>query len=127
MSEVRKCLETIGLGQYADAFEANDIDMDLLRQIDDQALRDLGMTSAGHRLRIRNAVANLAPTPVAEGSLSGTTPTHGTTAASAERRQLTVMFCDLVGSTALSGKLDPEEMREVIRAYQDACSAGRPI
>jgi len=49
MSEVRKWLETIGLGQYGDAFETNDIDMDLLRQIDDQALRDLGMTSAGHQ------------------------------------------------------------------------------
>ena len=59
MSEIQKWLETIGLGQYANAFEANDIDMDLLRQIDDQALRDLGMTSAGHRLRIRNAIAKL--------------------------------------------------------------------
>ena len=47
MSEIRKWLETVGLGQYAHAFETNDIDMDLLRQIDDQALRDLGMTSAG--------------------------------------------------------------------------------
>jgi len=53
MSEIRKWLETVGLDQYADAFETNDIDMDLLRQIDDQALRDLGMTSVGHRLRIR--------------------------------------------------------------------------
>jgi class 3 adenylate cyclase len=122
MSEIRKWLETVGLGQYADAFEANDIDMDLLRQIDDQALRDLGMTSAGHRLRIRNGIAKLAPAPVADGNLSATAPAHETTAASAERRQLTVMFCDLVGSTALSGRLDPEEMREVIRAYQDACS-----
>jgi len=52
MSEIRQWLETTELGQYADAFEANDIDMDLLRQ----ALRDLGMTSAGHRLRIRNAI-----------------------------------------------------------------------
>ena len=57
MSEIRNWVEAIGLGQYADAFEANDIDMDLLRQIDDQALRDLGMASAGHRLRIRNAIA----------------------------------------------------------------------
>jgi class 3 adenylate cyclase len=122
MSEIRKWLETIGLGQYADAFEANDIDMDLLGQIDDQALRDLGMTSAGHRLRIRNGIAKLATAPVAEVNLGPTTPRHETTAASAERRQLTVMFCDLVGSTTLSGKLDPEEMREVIRAYQDACS-----
>ena len=110
MSEIRKWLEAIGLGRYADAFEANDIDMDLLRQIDDQALRDLGMTSAGHRLRIRNAIAKLATAPAVEVNLSPTTPTHETTAPSAKRRQLTVMFCDLVGSTALSGKLDPEEV-----------------
>ena len=56
MSEIRKWLETVGLDQYADAFETNDIDMDFLRQIDHQALMDLGMTSAGHRLRIRNAI-----------------------------------------------------------------------
>jgi class 3 adenylate cyclase len=116
MSEIRKWLEAIGLGQYADAFEANDIDMDLLRQIDDQALRDLGMTSAG-RLRIRNGIAKLAPAPVAEANLSATSPPHETAAASAERRQLTVMFCDLVGSTALSARLDPEDLRGIITAY----------
>ena len=66
MSEIRKWLDAIGLGQYADAFETNDIEMDLLRQIDDQALRDLGMMSAGHRLRIRNAIAKLAPAPAPE-------------------------------------------------------------
>ena len=66
MSEIRKWLESIGLGQYADAFESNDIDMDLIRQIDDQALRDLGMTSAGHRLRVRNAIAKLTAASAAE-------------------------------------------------------------
>jgi hypothetical protein len=75
MSEIRKWLEAIGLGQYADAFEANDIDMDLIRQIDDQALRDLGMTSAGHRLRIRNGIAKLTAAPAAEVNVSATTPT----------------------------------------------------
>jgi SAM domain (Sterile alpha motif) len=80
MSEIQKSLETIGLGQYADVFEANDIDMDLLRQIDDQALRDLGMTSAGHRLRIRNGIAKLATAPVAEANLSPTAPKHEATA-----------------------------------------------
>src|SRR5499427_1972210 len=122
MSEIRKWLEAIGLGQYADAFETNDIDMDLLRQIDDQALRDLGMTSAGHRLRIRNAIAKLVTAPAAEGNLSPTTPRHETTAASAERRQLTVMFCDLVGSTALSARLDPEDLRGIITAYHHCCT-----
>jgi class 3 adenylate cyclase len=126
MSEVRKWLESIGLAQYADAFETNDIDMDLLRQIDDQALRDLGMTSAGHRLRVRNAVAKMAPASVVEVNLTSATSPREVTVASAERLQLTVMFCDLVGSTSLSSRLDPEDMREVILAYQGACSSVMP-
>ena len=61
MSALRDWLETIGLGQYADAFEANDIDTDLLAQIDDQMLKDIGVSSAGHRLRLRDAIAKLVP------------------------------------------------------------------
>ena len=61
MSEVRSWLEAIGLAQYSDAFEANDIDIDLLGQVDDQILKDIGVSSAGHRLRIRNAIAKLGP------------------------------------------------------------------
>src|SRR5215470_14939033 len=114
MSEVRKWLEAIGLGQYGDAFEANKIDMDLLGQVDDHILKDIGVSAAGHRLRIRNAIVKLAPAQIAEVNLSPTTPKHETTAASAERRQLTVMFCDLVGSTALSARLDPEDLRGII-------------
>jgi class 3 adenylate cyclase len=113
VSEIRKWLESIGLGQYADAFEANEIGMDLLGQVDDQMLKDIGVSIGGHRLRVRNAIAKLGLAPVAEVHLSATTPT----AASAERRQLTVMFTDLVGSTALSTKLDPEDLRSVIGAY----------
>jgi class 3 adenylate cyclase/tetratricopeptide (TPR) repeat protein len=117
MSEVRKWLQSIGLDQYADAFAANDIDMDLLKQVDDQMLKDIGVASAGHRLRVRNAIAKLSPAPVPEVNVSTIVPTHETTAASAERRQLTVMFCDLVGSTALSARLDPEDLRGIIAAY----------
>jgi hypothetical protein len=58
MSEIRTWLTSIGLAQYADAFEANDIDMDLLRQVDEQMLKDFGVASGGHRLRIRNAIAD---------------------------------------------------------------------
>jgi class 3 adenylate cyclase len=123
MSEIRKWLETIGLGQYGDAFEANKIDMDLLGQVDDQILKDIGVSAAGDRLRIRNAIAKLATAPIAEVNLSPTAlPTTETTAASAERRQLTVMFCDLVGSTALSAKLDPEDLRGIITAYHGCCT-----
>jgi class 3 adenylate cyclase/tetratricopeptide (TPR) repeat protein len=120
MSEIRKWLESIGLGQYADAFEANDIEMDLLKQVDDQMLRDIGVASAGHRLRIRNAIAKLAPAPATEANLSATAPAHDTP--SAERRQLTVMFCDLVGSTALSVRLDPEDLRGIMTAYHRRCT-----
>ena len=59
MSEVRNWLESIGLPQYADTFETNDLDIDLLRQVDDQLLKEIGVASAGHRLRIRNAIAKL--------------------------------------------------------------------
>src|SRR5271169_5399408 len=65
MSAVRNWLEAIGLGQYADAFEANDIDPDLLPRIDDRLLKDIGVSSAGHRLRLRDAIAKLAPTSTA--------------------------------------------------------------
>jgi class 3 adenylate cyclase/tetratricopeptide (TPR) repeat protein len=122
MSEIRKWLEAIGLGQYANAFETNDIDMDLLRHVDDQTLKDIGVASAGHRLRIRTGIAKLAPTPIAEMNLSSTTDAHETTTRSAERRQLTVMFCDLVGSTALSARLDPEDLRGIISAYHHCCT-----
>jgi class 3 adenylate cyclase len=122
MSEIRKWLEAIGLGQYGEAFEANDIDMDLLKQVNDQTLKDIGVSSAGHRLRISNEIAKLTPTPIAEVNVSSTTPPHESTATTAERRQLTVMFCDLVGSTALSVRLDPEDLRGIISAYHHCCT-----
>ena len=115
MSEVRKWLEAIDLAQYADAFVANDLDIDLLGQVDDQVLKDIGVSSAGHRLRIRNAIAKLG-TQVKNESAHGPLTAAGET--SAERRQVTVMFSDLVGSTALSARMDPEDLREVISAYQ---------
>ena len=115
MSEVRKWLEAIGLAQYADAFEANDLDIDLLGQVDDQVLKDIGVSSAGHRLRIRNAIAKLG-TQAKNESAHG--PLRAASETSAERRQVTVMFSDLVGSTALSARMDPEDLREVISAYQ---------
>ena len=108
MSAVRDWLEAIGLSQYADAFEANDIDMDLLGQVDDQTLKDIGVSSAGHRLRIRNAISKLSPKAALDTRENAPTAVERT---SAERRQLTVMFCDLVGSTALSARLDPEDLR----------------
>ncbi len=123
MRAVRNWLEAIGLGQYADAFEANDIDTDLLAEIDDQLLKDIGVSSAGHRLRLRKAITKLAPASIADTSAASTVAAAEASATSAERRQLTVMFCDLVGSTALSARLDPEDLRAVIGAYH-RCAAG---
>jgi hypothetical protein len=103
MSEVRKWLETIGLAQYTEAFEANNIEADLLGQLDDQMLKDIGVSSAGHRLRIRNAIAKLgAAVPLATNDGTFALVREPQIRDAAERRQVTVMFSDLVGSTALS-------------------------
>jgi class 3 adenylate cyclase/predicted ATPase len=122
MSEIRKWLEAIGLAQYADAFEANEIDMDLLGQVDDQILKDIGVSAAGHRLRIRNAIAKLSSLITRDAKPTTPTNVAEIPAASAERRQVTVLFCDLVGSTALSAQLDPEDLREIIGTYHRCCT-----
>src|SRR6202451_1301982 len=108
MSGIRTWLAGIGLGQYADAFEANDVEMDLLKDVDDQLLKDIGVTSAGHRLRLRNAIAKLAPRSDVQANANTAVAALEAATAGGERRQLTVMFCDLVGSTALSERLDPK-------------------
>ena len=111
-------LESLGLGQYEQAFRDNAIDAELLPELTDAHLKEMGIP-LGHRLRLLKAIAALAtplPAPV-----DAPEPTPGARQPrEAERRQLTVMFADLVGSTALSARLDPEEMREIIRSYQNA-------
>ena len=103
MSEVRKWLEAIGLAQYVDAFEVNEIGMDLLGQVDDQMLKDIGASIGGHRLRIRNAIANmdLVATPDANATAG--------TGSAAERRQLIDLLQILsgrAGSRAPSSRRD---------------------
>ncbi len=110
--DVAEWLRGLGLEQYVSAFRANDIDEEVLRRLTGEDLRELGITSIGHRRRLLDAIAALG---MAEASAA---PTPVPIAASeAERRQLTVMFCDLVGSTALSVRFDPEDLREIIGAY----------
>src|SRR5580700_10128160 len=104
-------LRELGLEQYEPAFRENEIDERVLPSLTAEDLRDLGITLVGHRRRLLDAIAALGTTAPA-----ATVPAP----AVAERRQLTVMFCDLVGSTALSGRLDPEDLREVIGAYHRA-------
>ena len=125
MNEVGHWLEGLGLGRYAASFAENDIEFDLLSKLTDADLEKLGVLSLGHRKRLLKAIAALS------GETSTFVDTKLAKAASeipprttpdAERRQLTVMFCDLVGSTALSERLDPEDLREVIHTYQECCA-----
>ncbi len=118
--DVAVWLRGLGLQQYEALFRENDIDAEVLSDLRDGDLEKIGV-SLGHRKRLLKAVAALAG-PAAAPPAAAATPIPPSRLDAAERRQLTVMFCDLVGSTALSARLDPEDMREVIRAYQDACS-----
>ncbi|MGB7303068.1 MAG: adenylate/guanylate cyclase domain-containing protein, partial [Burkholderiaceae bacterium] len=121
-------LHGCGLAQYVDAFVEHEISPDLLPSLDHDALKELGVAKLGHRLQLLKSIAALSPGDevVAQGPGPGknvsaetpvVTPTNIKTSA-AERRQLTVMFCDLVGSTEMSARLDPEDLRDILRAYQ---------
>ncbi len=113
--DVRAWLDEIGLGQYGELFVEHRIGLDVIPDLTDSDLEKLGIP-LGDRKRLLKAVARLAEHSADREAAKGL-PVGS---AGAERRQLTVMFCDLVGSTALSTRLDPEEMREVIRDYQNA-------
>src|SRR6201981_2772491 len=115
-------LRSLGLGKYEAAFRENEIDETVLPSLTHETLKELGVTAVGHRLKLLDAIAAL------RNDASGKTPSVDATTTSstpsappedrAERRQVTVMFSDLVGSTALSARMDPEDLREVISAYQ---------
>jgi hypothetical protein len=109
-------LRNLGLGRYEALFRASEIDADILPELTDVDLKELGVP-LGHRKRLLRAISGLA---AAERSAAPSASTAANPHDAAERRQLTVMFCDLVGSTALSVRFDPEELREEIRAYQNA-------
>src|SRR5450631_2071817 len=96
-------------------FRANDIDIELLGRLTNDDLKDIGVVSLGHRKKLLEAIAALAAAPEA---FSRTPVPAPNTQDTAERRQVTVMFSDLVGSTALSARMDPEDLREIISAYQ---------
>jgi class 3 adenylate cyclase len=113
--DVAVWLRGLGLERYDQAFRDNEIDEKVLSSLTAEDLKDLGVTLVGHRRRLLDAIAALgAAVPAATATPgSGDAPAP----AEAERWQLTVMFCDLVGSKALSARLDPEDLRAVIGAY----------
>lgn len=130
--DVAQWLRSLGLAQYERAFRDNAVDVDTLPRLSSDDLKELGVTAVGHRRKLLDAIARLNDTSSLAAkdrlgrigrsvgrSASRPAPVHS----GAERRQLTVMFCDLVGSTALASTLDPEEYRAILNAYHSACTA----
>jgi class 3 adenylate cyclase len=114
MQEIADWLQKLGMSEYAERFAENDIETSVLRDLTDQDLKELGV-SLGHRRKMLRAIAELSYVAPTSPLPALTEPKPQDTA---ERRQVTVMFSDLVGSTALSARIDPEDLREVIAAYQ---------
>ena len=121
--DITAWLRELGLERYAEAFRANEIDAAILPKLTSEDLREIGVAAIGHRRKLLEAIASLpdvdqrpSPPPQKKELPAGAVSDARSTGA--ERRQLTVMFCDLVGSTELSARLDPEDLREVIGAYQ---------
>ena len=120
MIDIARWLAEQGLEQYAEVFAANAVEGEVLCSLTEADLKDLGISALGHRKKLLHSIAALrtqmeAATSQRSRGLQKAGPSV------AERRQLTVLFCDLVGSTELSGRLDPEDLREVIGSYQDVC------
>ena len=123
--DVAAWLRGLGLEQYTPAFRENDVDGEVLPDLTAEDLIGLGVNSIGHRRKLLAAIAALGAEPtrgLAQPAASATSTPISPPASEAERRQLTVMFCDLVGSTVLSARLDPEDLREVIGAYHRCCA-----
>ena len=136
MREIAEWLDKLGMSEYAQRFAENRIDFSVLHDLDDQDLKELGVV-LGDRRKILRAIAGLdGSSPAAAENTAdaagrdvlatadtGSAPLASATEKDGERRYLTVMFCDLVGSTAISAQLDVEEWRDLVGAYLDAASA----
>ena len=113
-------LRRLGLEEYEATFRENKVDHTVLPSLTAEDLKDLGVGFVGDRRKLLDAIAALraeasAPTPLSDAPLE----TYKAAKDTAERRQVTVMFSDLVGSTALSARMDPEDLREIISGYQE--------
>ena len=125
--KVSAWLEDLGLGQYAAAFEENDIDWDLMNDINQETLKDIGIGSAGHRLKILKATSNLHSDQAVAASTASKTKSSRSTIASetvddvsgwsrtpGERKPVTMLFADIVGSTAITEQLDAEDAHDLL-------------
>jgi predicted ATPase/class 3 adenylate cyclase len=121
MRLIAEWLKDLGMPEYVERFAENKVDISVLPDLTEQHLNDLGV-ALGDRLKMLRAIRDLGIVSVATMAPSTHVATEPNHRADAERRQLTVMFCDLVGSTALSTRLDPEEMQQIITAYHRCCA-----
>ncbi len=119
--DIEQWLQSLGLEKYATLFAENDVDLEVVPELSDDELKELGV-SLGHRKKLLKAIAALkqGSGAVADAGAPSARPVAERPRAEAERRQLTIMFCDLVGSTELSARLDPEDLRDIMRRYQDS-------
>ena len=120
MQQIADWLKTLGMSEYAERFAESDIDVEVLSELTDKDFDRLGV-SIGHRRKMIRAIREFGASPIAavtEHPASAATAPQAPPRGTAERRQVTVTFSDLVGSTALSARMDPEDLREVISAYQ---------
>ena len=117
MKPIGDWLSQVGMHEYAQRFAENGIDLDIVTELTDQDLEKIGVTSLGHRRKLLRAIANLKAAEKVTSAAAAVAPPAPRTADTAERRQVTVMFSDLVGSTALAAQMDPEDLRELISAY----------
>ena len=116
--DVEAWLQSLGLERYVPAFRDNEIDWEVLPKLTSDDLREIGVAAVGHRRKLLDAIAALgALAPAVDTSGPPDATTADLAKGEAERRQLTVMFCDLVGSTPLSTRFDPEDLREIVGAY----------
>jgi class 3 adenylate cyclase/predicted ATPase len=123
MNRLKQWLEVIGLGQYSDLLAENNIDWDILPDLSEQDFEKIGI-SLGHRKKLLKAIAEYrSNAPRISEPLNEVRPVTGVGNAKAGRRQLTVAFCDVVGSTALSSQLDPEDLRKILHAFQSCCGS----
>jgi class 3 adenylate cyclase/predicted ATPase len=116
-------LRSLGLSEYEPTFRDNQIDGEVLRNLTRDDLKELGVAFVGHRRKLLSAIARLSGTSVEPTALAKVSRTRPPAHDAAERRQLTVMFCDLVGSTAMSARFDPEDMHEIVAAYHKCCAS----
>src|SRR5437870_8978546 len=114
--DIAAWLRSLGLERYEPVFRDDEIDAEVLQELNEPDLEKLGLP-LGSRKKLLKAIASLR-----QAGAPASPPSSGAVTTAAERRQLTVMFCDLVGSTALSARLDPEDLRAVIGAYHSCCA-----